>query len=203
MLSKNYLVAFLFSIAAHTLQAQEDCRPVLLRCEYLVNPIGLDEAHPRLSWQLQDTRTGAGQNAYRITVGTDSLAVVNGKGNMWQLQQTGIDQRIRYAGQPLLPFSRYYWNVQIWGKDNQSAVSEVAVFETGMMNMANWQGAWISDDKSVDEKAAPYFRTVALLSKPIRSARAYIAAAGLYELSINGQRVGDHVLDPAYTRFDR
>jgi len=204
MQMRLFLLAAFFSITIPTIHAQEDRRPAGLRCEYLVNPLGLDESHPRLSWQLQDARTGAGQQAYSIIVGTDSLEVLNGKGNSWQLpQQFSADQRVRYAGQPLHPFTRYYWSVQVLGKDNQVAVSAVATFETGMMNTANWQGAWISDDKSVEEKAAPYFRTAVALNKPIRSARAYIAAAGLYEFSINGQRVGDHFLDPAYTRFDR
>ncbi len=72
-----------------------------------------------------------------------------------------------------------------------------------MMEMANWQGAWISDGKEISEKAAPYFRKEFETDKKIKSAKTYVSAAGLYELYVNGNKVGDHILDPAYTRFDR
>jgi alpha-L-rhamnosidase len=72
-----------------------------------------------------------------------------------------------------------------------------------MMNKANWKGAWISDSRDRDLRPAPWFRKAFQASKKIRLARAYIAAAGLYELYINGKRIGDHRLDPMYTRYDR
>ena len=72
-----------------------------------------------------------------------------------------------------------------------------------MMDMKNWKGAWISDTRDIHLKPAAYFRKSFQAGKKIRSARAYIAAAGLYELYINGAKIGDHRLDPMYTRFDR
>lgn len=72
-----------------------------------------------------------------------------------------------------------------------------------MEKASNWKGAWISDTRDVNLKPAPYFRKTFETNKSIRSARAYIAVAGLYELSINGQAIGNHRLDPMYTRFDR
>jgi len=72
-----------------------------------------------------------------------------------------------------------------------------------MMQMTNWKGAWISDTRDVDRKPAPYFRKEFEAKKKIKKAQAYIAVGGLYELYVNGKRVGDHRLDPNYTRFDR
>ena len=69
--------------------------------------------------------------------------------------------------------------------------------------MHNWQGAWISDGRDIHHQPAPYFRKVFTAPKEIASARAYIAVGGLMELHVNGQRVGDHRLDPMYTRYDR
>ena len=83
------------------------------------------------------------------------------------------------------------------------ANSPIATFEMGMMQSSNWQGAWISDSRDVQNKVAPYFRKTFSVAKKIVSARAYIAVAGLYELSINGQKISNHRLDPMYTRFDR
>lgn len=77
------------------------------------------------------------------------------------------------------------------------------LFETGMMDIRNWQGAWISDGKDIHYKPAPYFRKKFTAAKSIKSARAYVAVAGLYKLYINGEKIGNHRLDPMYTRFDR
>lgn len=179
--------------------------PASLRCEYLVAPLGIDAAFPRLSWRLDDSRKGAKQTAYRIIVGTDSAAVRNGTGNNWQSGTTySNEQLVVYGGKPLQPFTKYFWTVQVWDKDNvPSSIKELSSFETGMMDNKNWKGAWISDNRSIQEKAAPYFRKSFSAEKKIKSARAYIAAAGLYELYINGKRTGNHQMDPMYTRFDR
>lgn len=72
-----------------------------------------------------------------------------------------------------------------------------------MMGMENWQGAWIGDNRDINYKPAPYFRKTFDTQKKVKSARAYIAVAGLYELYINGEKIGNHRLDPLYTRFDR
>ena len=185
-------------------------RPDYLRCEHLTNPLGLDEPAPRLTWLLDDNRYMAVQNAYRIIVGTDSMAVARGQGNCWDTQKVSSDKMLAvYQGQKLQPFTKYYWQVRLWDKDNAELTSAVASFETGMMHVDNWKGAWISDGhglngKSIAVKPAPYFRKkFDAGSKKIRSARAYIAVAGLYELYINGEKIGNHRLDPMYTRFDR
>ncbi|MBL7965481.1 MAG: family 78 glycoside hydrolase catalytic domain [Prolixibacteraceae bacterium] len=180
-------------------------QPVNLQCEHLANPIGIDNHNPRLQWQMNDSREGALQTAYQLLVGTDSVEVASGKGNCWNTDRIqGPEMLITYAGKTLQPFTRYYWSVTLWDKDHQKmAASRIASFETGMMHISNWKGEWISDSKDINLKAAPYFRKQFQPSGKVKSARIYMAAAGLYELSINGQRVGNHRLDPMYTRFDR
>lgn len=181
-----------------------DGAPAQLRCEHLDTPLGIDAAAPRLSWRMADVRPGARQSAYRIVVGTDSLAVLRGQGAAWDTGRVASDAMLaRYAGAPLRPFTRYFWRVTLWNASDVAADSPVAAFETGMLSPSDWQGCWISDDHDRDYGPAPYFRREFRLDKPVRSARAYIAAGGLYELSVNGGRTGDHRLDPLYTRFDR
>lgn len=175
---------------------------VHLQTEYLVNPIGLDAAHPRLSWQMADGRTGARQSAYQLAVGTDSVAVALGKGQAWQTGKVLSDRnRVSYEGKTLEPFTKYFWKISLWDKDGKALSGAVASFETGNAN--DWKGAWISDSRDVRTKPASYFRKTFDSRKKIRSARAYIAAGGLYELFLNGEKVGNHRLDPMYTRFDR
>ncbi|MBS1577067.1 MAG: family 78 glycoside hydrolase catalytic domain, partial [Bacteroidetes bacterium] len=175
-----------------------------LQCEHLVNPLGIDALQPRLSWMMDDIRVAAIQTAYEVLVGTDSVAVSTGNGTAWQSGKINeVSQLVTYKGEPLRPFTKYYWQVKVWDKDGIAIVSPVANFETGMLQMKNWQGAWIQDTRDINLQPAPYFRKSFSVNKKIISARAYIAVAGLYELYINGQRIGDHRLDPMYTRFDR
>lgn len=180
-------------------------QPINLQCEYLENPIGLDSPAPRLLWQMDDSRNGAFQAAYQVLVGPDSVKVAGGIGDSWDSGKLeGSVRLVTYAGKALQPFTKYYWTVALWDKNQQkTALAPVASFETGMMQIANWKGEWIADSKDVAQKPAACFRKEFHPSGKVKSARVYIAAAGLYELTINGNRVGDHRLDPMYTRFDR
>jgi alpha-L-rhamnosidase len=171
-----------------------------LQTEHLFNPLGIDEREPRLAWQCN----GVEQFNYALAVGTDSAGVASGKGtNLWMEKSTGKEQLVRYSGAALRPFTRYYWMVEVWDRSGKEVRSRVASFETGMMDQSNWEGSWVTDTKDIRLRPAAYFRHGFRLDKKVVSARVYIAAAGLYELSINGKRVGDHLLDPMYTRFDR
>ena len=176
-----------------------------LQCEYLVNPIGIDTNAPRLRWQITDNRQGALQTAYQVIVGTDSASVANGNGDLWNSgKMPGADMLVTFQGKSLQPFTTCFWSVRIWDQDGQtSPLAKVASFETGMMQISNWKGSWISDSQDINLKPAPYFRKSFQASQKIKKARISIAAAGLYELFVNGKQVGDHRLDPLYTRFDR
>lgn len=201
---KRYLILSFFALSALFVRMQASGMPTHLRCEHLAEPLGIDVPAPRLSWRMDDARPGASQRAYRVVVGTDSTAVAHGQGDAWDSGRIDSDgMLVRYAGRALDPFTRYYWRVTLWDDRNAAAGSAVAAFETGMMAQSNWQGCWIGDRRDRAYKPAPYFRKEFRLDKPVKSARIYIAAAGLYELRLNGERVGDHRLDPLYTRYDR
>jgi alpha-L-rhamnosidase len=183
----------------------DNCIPDNLKCEYIFNPVGIDTPSPRLTWQMNDDRQGALQRAYQVIIGSDSLSVAANKGDCWDSGRIKSGNNlISYEGPPLAPFTKYFWRVIVWDKNNKRSLpSPIASFETGMMDQKNWRGDWISDSRDTDLKPAAYFRKTFKAPKNIKSARAYIAAAGLYELYINGKKSGDHMLDPTYTRFDR
>lgn len=198
----TFCVSTFFSFS--NANGQSAVRLTGLQSDHLENPIGIDNPAPRLSWKMEDSRQGARQRAYRVLVGKDSIQVAGGTADMWDTGKI-ISENIlvTYAGKPLEPCTKYYWKVISDDLLDKEVASSVHSFETGMMSIKNWQGAWIGDGKDKDYQPAPYFRKKFAAGKTIKSARAYIAAAGLYELYINGEKIGDHRLDPLYTRFDR
>lgn len=203
--TKSIYLLLVISIFCHlSANAQSRCTPVNLKSEHLETPVGIDNPTPRLSWRISDSRQGATQTAYRLIVGTDSLSVVANKGNLWDTnKQSSSDILVVYAGKKLSPQTKYYWKVKVWDMEGKETTSAVSSFETGMMGIENWQGTWIADGKDIHHRPAPYFRKQFTTNKEVKAARAYIAVAGLYELYLNGEKIGNHRLDPMYTRFDR
>ncbi|MCI7358920.1 MAG: glycoside hydrolase family 78 protein [Parabacteroides sp.] len=207
-MKRVYLLLVILSnfMYGNTLLAQEEtgkCRPVDLRCEHLIRPLGIDRAEPRFSWHLEDERNGAKQLSYRIMLGTDSAALVRNKGVIWQEKKNSGQMLTTYKGKALKPFTRYYWSITVWDQNRQVSEQTISSFETGFLNTAQWKGCFISDGKDIESRETPYFRKEFILKKNVKSARAYIVAAGLYELSLNGSKVGDHFLDPAFTDYGK
>ncbi len=204
---KTFFSAFLILVSLlYNAEAQQKASVHIsnLRCEHLVNPLGIDASAPRLSWKMKTSANGARQTAYQLIADTDSLAVAGNRGTTWNTGKVNAGTMlVSYAGKKLRPFTRYYWKVIVWDQNQARHISSVASFETGKMGIQNWEGAWISDRNDIHHQPAPYFRKKFTAAKKIKSARAYIAVAGLYELYINGQKIGNQRLDPMFTRFDR
>ena len=200
---KQILIFYLFAVLFFTCQKKNSENLVVnLKCEHLINPIGLDSKNPRFSWQLESKMNGIAQKSFQIIVGTDSHFTLESQ--IWDSGKIDSDKNLAvYQGPSLKPFTRYFWGVQVWDNHGTNSISEISTFETGMMEMSNWKGSWITDTRNINLKPAPYFRKEFKPHKKILSARAYVAVAGLYELFINGNKIGNHRLDPMYTRFDR
>jgi alpha-L-rhamnosidase len=173
-----------------------------LRCEYLTAPLGIDTPKPRLSWVLDSSDRNQAQTAYQILVTSSDGAMVWDSGKVVSAQQLHIP----YGGPALTSGQRVSWTVRVWDRDGApSAASAPATWEMGLLSAADWKGKWIAGSTAlVDPPApAPFLRKTVALSKTVNSARIYVAAAGYYELYVNGQKMGDEVLAPGFTRFDR
>lgn len=179
-------------------------KPVGLKTEHLVRPLGIDEAHPRFSWMDDNTGYAVKQLSWRIVVGTDSTAVAHGRGGMWDSGTVSSDAQLTtYQGRPLQPFTRYYWRVYTSTNKGKAKKSSVESFEMGLMTPDNLKGEWITDRHDTAYQPAPYFRKAFTLKGKVSRARVYITSAGPYELSLNGKHVGDRLLDPAFTTYDK
>ena len=174
-------------------------------CNHQENPLGLDRT-PRFGWKMRSDTRGDAQTAYRITVSTDARRAQAGQGDVWDSGQTAGDGNVSvaYAGPPLQPRTRYYWCVTAWNRAGEAAVSRPAFFETGKLNEA-WRARWITApflkmDKT--DTGAPYLRRTFPLRGEVRSARLYICGLGYHEAFIEGKKVSENLLEPAFTKYD-
>ena len=182
-----------------------------LKCEYLKNPLGIDVTSPRLSWKIKTDKKNFKQKAYRILVATEKEKLNKDIGNLWDtgITNTNKSVQIKYAGKKLKSRQKVYWKVKVWDQiDNESNWSEVATWEMALISKTDWKAKWIGIDEDkifeVGKKnPAPYFRKVFSIKNNVKDARIYISGLGYYELYINGKRVGNHVLSPNQTNYDR
>ena len=173
-----------------------------LRCEYKVDPIGIDVARPRLSWQLRSAARGVAQSAYQAQVTRDGKL-------LWDTGKVASDRSVHvpYEGPALESSRRYTWRVRVWdGGGKASAWSAPAFWETGLLSPADWKARWIESAQDAGAKAsqpAPMLRGTFTVNGRVKSARAYVTSLGLYELEINGRRVGDQLLTPGWTSYKK
>ena len=161
---------------------------------------------PRLSWQLRFAERGAVQGAYEIQVFRPDVA---GPRLLWDSGRVESDRSldVAYGGPPLGPGERCLWRVRAWDAEGRpSAWSDEAIFETGLLSPADWTARWISpgwDDNPAASPPAPLLRREFRLAGPVRSARLYVTSLGLNLSEINGHPVGDQVLSPGWSEYDR
>lgn len=176
-----------------------------LLCEQVENPLGVDASRPRLSWQLTSNERGQKQTAYQILVAGSEGKLRSGIGDLWDSGKIASDEtaEIYYEGKPLASRRQCFWKVRVWDSNGKLFESPVARWEMGLLEPADWQSKWIGRTTDTNVTTAPMLRLSFKLDGKIKQARAYICGLGYFELYLNGQRVGDHLLDPGYTRYDR
>jgi alpha-L-rhamnosidase len=178
-----------------------------LVCEYHTNPVGIDVQKPRLSWKIFSDQKNVLQNAYEIRV-ADSPANLNRKNKqIWSSGKIDSNQSVNvvYKGPELEPMQRVYWQVRIWDNQNKATKwSEPAYWEMGLTQPGLWTASWITmeNEKEMEgSKPSHFLRKEFSAPKKIESARIYVSALGLYELYLNGEKVGDDLFTPGWTSY--
>ena len=207
---KQYLAVPVLVMAIHAVPlAGEGRAPVSLthlRCEYQVDPLGIDVLRPRLSWQLTADGRGVVQAAYQVRVADSEPGLASSP--IWDTGRVDSNQSIHvvYQGPALASGRRYYWQVRVWDGDGSvSDWSAPAFWEMGLLDASDWQASWISpawDEDLTAPPPAPMLRTTFAVDGEVQAARAYVTSLGLYEVELNGGRVGDQVFTPGWTSYD-
>lgn len=190
------LVFSSFTLHAQSLSVKD------LTCEHKENPV-VDMQHPRLSWKIMASGNSVLQTAYQIRVSTDSEFTSSKL--VWNSGKVLSDESVlqKYQGDQLTSGQHYYWQVKVWdNKGRESNWSEPAHWETGLLNQSEWKAHWIELKGDTNRySSSPYLRKEFTVSKEIDRAVAYVTAHGLYELHLNGEKVGDQVFTPGWTTY--
>ena len=190
----------LTALAAKKKEVKPDVSVSWLRVENLEKPMGIDTDQPRFSWNILSDKQDVKQTAYQIIVTTD-------KGEVWNSGRVDSDQQlwVPYGGLSLKSNTHCTWKVKVWTTAGETAWSSEKHFSIGLLDEGKWSGYWIGLERLLPNEergmhtrmAARYLRKVfQLKDKAIKRATAYVAGIGLHEFYVNGQRMGDGVLQP-------
>lgn len=189
-----------------------------LRCEYLKNPLGIDELLPRLSWIFESSRRGARQVAYRVIVASTPEQLAAGDTDMWDSGRVESDQssHIEYDGTRRRSRDVCYWQVSIWDELGNVLTSEPGVWTMGLLKQQDWVGKWITYDPKIIERDAEALQATELqpgtpvlfrrsfeVPSIVRRATLYATARGLIEPRLNGQAVTDDKFIPEWTDYHK
>jgi len=163
-----------------------------LMCEFSREPLGVPKHDLRLSWSLEHEDRDEVQTSFRVEV----KDAVSGE-QVWDSGRVNsASQFVAYTGPTLSPGRRYRWRVKWWDKEGrESEWSDWSSFVTGL-DPEDWKATWITGGQLMRKEFS-------LNGEDIASAFVFVTGLGYYELRLNGSKVGDRVLDPGWSDYDR
>lgn len=176
--------------------------PVELRCEYGVNPMGVDVPAPRLCWKIESNARGQTQGAYQILVASSAELLAKDGGDLWDSGKVASDEtlHIAYAGRELKSSQQVFWRVRSW--DAAGAASEwsaAANWTMGLLKPEEWQGKWICAQATTE---ALLLRKDFSVKPGLTRAVVHVCGLGQYEMNLNGAKVGEDLLTPGWTDYN-
>ncbi|HLZ54850.1 MAG TPA: glycoside hydrolase family 78 protein [Verrucomicrobiae bacterium] len=199
-------------------KSSEHTRISHLRCEYLAAPLGIDESLPRLSWAIESCRRGARQVAWRVRVASTGEKLAKDQCDLWDSGRVESNQttHIGYAGRKLHSRDVCHWCVQVWDETGKIARSKPSFWTMGLLKKTDWHARWIAGNPEIikrdrdaiaptltDPGTPAHFRREFKVAGAVKRATLYASARGLFELHLNGRRVGEDVFAPEWTDYHK
>jgi alpha-L-rhamnosidase len=184
-----------------------------LRCEYMENPLGIDEREPRLSWIVTSEARGQRQTAYQIRAASSLEKLLSGNADLCDSGKIDSDETVNivYQGKSLASRQACFWQVRVWDKNAKASTwSSPGRWSMGLLKKEDWLADWISFKDETELTAsrqkivlppARYYRKEFEAEKSVRRATIYATALGIYELSLNGQRISDQMFTPGWSDY--
>ncbi len=183
-----------------------------LRCDYRTNPLGIDSLEPQLSWKLDVGSSNVEQHAYHVLVASSLEKLAADEGDLWDSRRrVSSDASCVYSGRDLSSGKSCFWKVKVYtDSTNAMAWSSPAFWSMGLLESEDWKALWIGFDqgrrnvKESEDLFLPpirYLRKEFKIKQPVKRAMLYATALGLYEMRLNGERVGDDYFTPGWTDY--
>lgn len=186
--------------------------PANLTCEYMKEAV-VAKTSPRFSWEISSTQNGQKQTAWQLIVSDNLEKIETSEGNTWDSGKTKGNETfgIKWKGNKLQSFTKYYWKVRVWDRDgNVSYWSKTATFITGAFNKNDWKASWIGDQPEAPLEYPLLYKHIGYLSsytdKPIEEKWVQIDLGEstdfnkikLYPSHNNKKHIIDYYFPPAY-----
>ena len=208
---KNCIIFSMLCLLASCCDERSAVEVTNLRCELLTDPLGIDVAAPRLSWEIISDGRGIRQTAYRILVASSIEKLNADEGDLWDSQNVTSNASVNVPYGSKTPESRTvcYWKVKVTTNHGSSQWSDPASWSMGLLHPEDWKSQWTGLDKSFKDDvlenntrlAARYFRKEFDASQKPVKATMYISGLGFYKLYINGKTIGDQEFAPTPTDY--
>jgi hypothetical protein len=176
---------------------------VQLRCDYVEKPLGVDSQFPRLFWKLESDERGQLQTAFEILVASTAEILAQDKGDLWDSSRvkSGETIQIHYAGKTLESSQQVFWKVRIWDRSRKvSNWSRPASWTMGLLAEADWHAKWIASPTNCETLL---LRREFAVKPGLRRALIHVCGLGQYELTLNHSKVGEDLLAPGWTKYDK
>ena len=206
---KKIISLFLLAAAFTACQDPSALTVEGLKCEWLENPLAIDNTAPHLSWQMKSKQNGAAPSAYQILVATSLDRLNEAEADLWNTGKVSdaASIGIPYGGKPLASRSQAYWTVRVWNQDGApSAWSRPASFGVGLLKADDWSAdACYIGVEQADEKtqSAPLLRKSFTCGHADGKALLHVNSLGYHEAYVNGRAVTDAVLAPAVSQWGK
>ena len=176
-----------------------------LKCENLIDPLGIDNVTPHFSWKLKGDGWKGGQTYYEIQVASDSILLVQDKADLWNTGKlkSNASVMVPYQGKALTSRSLCYWRVRVWDAKKQiSSWSPVARLGVGILDQSQMKGEYIGASVEGGKICAPILRKKVKLTQG-ETSFLHVNTLGYHEIYVNGKKVGEDVLTPAVSHLSK
>ncbi|NWJ49688.1 MAG: family 78 glycoside hydrolase catalytic domain [Bacteroidetes bacterium] len=200
------IVQIFFSFLFSTCLAQENIVVLDLRCENLRNPLGIDKTMPRFSWKIQSDKQGTEQKAFQVLVASDVSLLDKNRADLWNSGKivSSNNIMISYKGKVLNSGSVVFWKVRIWDESGHvSSWSPVSEFSIGLLNKQDWRASYIGFPQQTDSSECPQLKKSFNVENIGKRVFLYVNSLGYHEVYLNGKKVGNNVLAPAVSQFNK
>ncbi len=186
--------------------------PTQLRCEFRVDPLGVDSPQPRLEWTMHPrdrAARGQKQTAYQVLAASSPALLSKAHGDLWDSGRVASDRmnQIAYRGKPLRSSQGVWWTVRVWDQAGKTSPWSVpASWTMGLLRPADWAGArWVGAPDSLkgDDNSTILLRREFEVKRGLKRALVHVCGLGQYEMTVNGRAATPDWLTPGWTQYKK